>query len=363
MPTMIPSLSSIVCSLGLALVTICCLVSGGSLGTWKATYDKEKPTGNLENHGDRNLANKPKFTDDQRLYIRDGYPHNIGEEGIPDEYDLYPLGDGIFDDSETEYIEDKFLENELDGFKATSHVETRLKRSFVTNITDTNSTLDQIARSVTMRTVSLIEGLKSFNNITETSAERREKFVTRVIGLLMVLVVGDGNESLEGMWDSETIADFSRLRHYTQAEINGLKIQRSSIVETRNREMELIHGVDSKISVVNGTVYDCTSLISHMKENSGSSTFVEMDSGLKSENIFVFKCTDQMKIESLEDLIRCVDMEIAKGEKSIITGADFYLTTIDILGSIAQLGYRLNHKAVGRDLYNYDDPILKNLEN
>lgn len=335
--------------LGLVLVSIYCLVSGGSLGIGKAAYGNESLARDIENYNGRRLITNRKFMYDQNL------------------------------------IDSSYLYGERKR-----NVDIRSKRDVLMgemDIYNMSRQIDPFIRFVTTRTAHLIEDLKLFRNTTGIPFVEKDEFAIRIIGLLSKMMAGE-KLILEG-----PDPDLNTTRCYTPNEIDDLKRLRDSIVGTLNGRIELSHRVNKKISEMNGTSHACTNLTDYLKNNEdGEEDFADgigdtlltainyleniesmgdnltdgMGDNLTSKspnssvnplnmNIFVFNCMNQVNMESLRDLIECVGMEIAKGQETI-TEANFYLSVIDSLEFIGERMHTMNSRLMALYSPGYDGP-------
>lgn len=120
--------------LGLAVMLICCIASGNSLSTRRAGHDNESLATEVENYGDDGSCLE-KNNDVSFRFKRD---LGVDEMNVLAPYNV-------------------------------------------------SGRTTPFARFITTRTISLIKGLKSFNNIASIPVRNKEKFIEESIGLLRIM--------------------------------------------------------------------------------------------------------------------------------------------------------------------------------
>lgn len=328
----------IVYLMGIGLVSIGCLVAGAVLGAEKVPRSNGTLVDNIKDYENGNL------TDDQN-FISD----SVWEKGILRVKDLYWTEDDIFDE-ELQELND---------------IHSRSKRDITINVdNNASSQIASLARLATTDIISLVKDMKSFNATAGISAEKKNKFMTGAVELAAKMSrknVPTGGIQTMGIAANPGVKS---LRHYQPGEIGLLEAVRDSIADTKAEAVQFVYKVNEKIPKMNGTNYDCTDLISYWGNNSGGYNSISGINDIKAnpDNIFVFMCTTKMKINSMDDLIECIDAEIDKGDE-VASEVDFYITIFHTMNTILRTARTLDLIVIMYGSFDYGHPLTTNIEN
>lgn len=294
---------------------------------------------------------------------------NYGNGGLLDGLrDYGSLSDGLGDYGSMN------LREKSNGVPLDSERGLRIKEASNINTQGMLGKVASFSRLIRMRSISLIETLKSFNNSIEIPANEMDTFVRVAFQSLMLLAACEDDEILEKVRSSlkATNLDYSRRRPYTPKEVETLIRIRDSIVGTRNNGIALDRKIDAMISELNDAEYSCANLMSNPKNEStkdtksyvtdgmGSIIFTDPKIDIDSRNIFTLKCTNQRKTDLMDDLIDVLDMEVDKGRKGVHTLVNFYLNALLTMNSVTMGGYMWDSRTIK---YGHHGPFAVDLMN
>jgi len=226
-----------------------------------------------------------------------------------------------------------------------------------------------LCRRITTHTVSLIRALRSHNG-TEASMQA----VTNKAAWLLEKLLVDPEHSEEMRADEETEAtttaaaeETADRRHYRSAELAKLETLRIAIAGIGEKGEQLVSRMDEKTRGANGTIYDCTGPGGRSESAGGarrgsaarsSSIRTKATSAAAPRSMAILKCSIQMKLGSIRDLVGCIGLEIAKGGGTD-TYPTFYLGVLDSLYFILRAANGLDKLAMARTIFDYGDPLAR----